>query len=368
MKTVHIRIESGQKLSDIAPLLQGETEVCIVYDRNVAALSGILAAAVPGGVKACIGLDTSEELKTMETVLGLERQLLEAGVSRGALVLALGGGITTDLVGFAASIYKRGVRYANVPTTLLAQVDAAIGGKTGVNLDGYKNMLGVIVQPQFTFLCPEVLSTLPPREFRSGLAEMAKTFLLADAQAYANLLPVRAELIWRAARIKADIVERDPYEQGERMKLNLGHTFAHAIEHEARLRGDDITHGEAVAMGIILAAELSERLGVARKGLADRLRADFTAIGLPVESPYPADTLRSAMQKDKKATGKTLRFVLLEDIACPRVVELTDYHIQNDLHIHTEQRAAGDSGPAGLRSAGDGGNPPGPLRPGRGRD
>lgn len=138
-------------------------------------------------------------------------------------------------------------------------------------------------------------------------------------------IPVRAEHIWRAAGIKADIVSRDPYEKGERMKLNLGHTFAHAIEHEARLRGDDITHGEAVSIGIILAAELSEKLGVAQNGLSARLKADFTALGLPVDCPYPADVLRGAMHKDKKATARALRFVLLEDIARPRIVELTDF-------------------------------------------
>ena len=353
---IQSRIVGADTLSGIAGLLSGEQEIYVVFDENVAWVSDQIVSRVP--VRAAVGLETSEALKTMETVLSLERRLLEEGASRGALVLAVGGGITTDLAGFTASIYKRGVRYANVPTTLLAQVDAAIGGKTGVNLDGYKNMLGVIVQPQFTFLCPEVLSTLPPREFRSGLAELVKTLLLADAESYAALLPsaksaqnalgeadtaptkckkapkctweaetlpVRAEHIWRAAGIKADIVSRDPYEKGERMKLNLGHTFAHAIEHEARLRGDDITHGEAVSIGIILAAELSEKLGVAQNGLSARLKADFTALGLPVDCPYPADVLRGAMHKDKKATARALRFVLLEDIARPRIVELTDF-------------------------------------------
>ena len=257
----------------------------------------------------------------METVLLITRSLLEAGASRKALVLAVGGGITTDLAGFAASIYKRGVRYANVPTTLLAQVDAAIGGKTGVNFDAYKNMLGVIVQPVFTYVCAEVLRTLPRRDFLSGAAELLKTFIIENEDDhYARAIEWLSsdgadgqELILAAAAVKAGIVSRDPYEAGERRKLNLGHTFAHAIEHEARVREEDITHGEAVAMGMILAARLSDRLGVSA-GLEARLTADFAAVGLPTACPYPLAALAGAMDKDKKAEGALVHFVLPERI------------------------------------------------------
>ncbi len=319
------RILGGSSLKDLAPLLSGEPEVYLVYDRNVAWVADEIAESVRGSLKACIGIETSEELKCMDAVLSVTRQLLEAGASRKALLVAIGGGITTDLVGFAASIYKRGIRYANVPTTLLAQVDAAIGGKNGVNLDGYKNMLGTITQPVFTFLCAQPLRTLPSREFRCGVAEMLKTFLLADADAYAaavRLLSTKnaqnvdgqsgelQELLLRAAEIKAGVVQRDPFEQGERAKLNLGHTFGHAIEHEARLRGEDINHGEAVAIGIILAAVMSDREGLSN-GLAVRLKADFEAVGLPTECPYPLDTLKAAMAKDKKAAGGKVKFILL---------------------------------------------------------
>ena len=318
------RIVGGTHLADAAPLLSGESEICLVYDENVAWVAGELMGEVGASVRCAIAMDTSEPLKTMDTVLSVCRQLMEAGVSRKALLVAIGGGITTDLAGFAASIYKRGIRYANIPTTLLAQVDAGIGGKTGVNLDGYKNMLGVIVQPVFSFLCADTLKTLPPREFKAGLAELLKTFLLADASAYEDaiglfsgmktpgILPALQPLIEKAARIKAAIVQRDPYEQGERAQLNLGHTFAHAIEHEASQQGDDIRHGEAVAIGIILAARLSEQVGIAENGLADRLKADFAAIGLPTECPYPADALVAAMRNDKKSAGGKLTFVLPE--------------------------------------------------------
>lgn len=319
-------------LSSLAALLEGEKEVYLIYDENLTAFAKEIAAAVPS-IRKSIALSTSEELKTMETVLAIERHLLQADATRNALLLALGGGITTDITGFVASIYKRGVRYANIPTTLLAQVDAAIGGKTGVNLDGYKNMLGSFLQPQFTYLCPEVLRTLGQRDFLAGAAELLKTFMIADGGRYKEAVRfldcarndkrgarndengARNDkelmgLIWEAAQIKAGIVERDPLEQGERAVLNLGHTFGHAIEHQAQLCGDDIRHGEAVAIGIIMAARLSEAMNIAENGLAESLVADFKSIGLPVQSPYPLDSLREAMEKDKKSAGGKVKFIL----------------------------------------------------------
>lgn len=312
-------------LSSLAALLEGEKEVYLIYDENLTAFAKEIVAVVPS-IRKSIALGTSEELKTMETVLVIERHLLQADATRNALLLALGGGITTDITGFVASIYKRGVRYANIPTTLLAQVDAAIGGKTGVNLDGYKNMLGSFLQPQFTYLCPEVLRTLGQRDFLAGAAELLKTFLIADGGRYKEAVRfldcarndksgARNDkelmgLIWEAAQIKAGIVERDPLEQGERAVLNLGHTFGHAIEHQAQLCGDDIRHGEAVAIGIIMAARLSEAMNIAENGLAESLVADFKSIGLPVQSPYPLDSLREAMEKDKKSAGGKVKFIL----------------------------------------------------------
>ena len=346
-----------ETLSGLKFLLAEEQEVFVIYDENASWVAQEVVEAIrkAGGqtaVRSCIGLETSEEGKTMETVLALERQLLEADATRGALLVAVGGGITTDLVGFTAAIYKRGVRYANVPTTLLAMVDASIGGKTGVNLDDYKNMLGAFRMPEFTYLCPEPLRTLPERECKAGLAEMLKTFLLADGPLYGEAVrffataqndrgagaklaqnaPGVQRFIEAAARIKAQIVERDPLEGGERAKLNLGHSFGHAIEHEARQRGTDISHGEAVAMGIILAAELSERLDVAQKGLSAQLEADFTRLGLPVESPFPVEDLVEALRKDKKAApGGQVKFVLLR---APGDVVLQE--LPYDCYLHTK--------------------------------
>ena len=314
------RVVGGGRIDGIAPLLAAEQEVYVVYDENVSWVAAAVIAAVPG-VKGSIAIEATEEEKSMDTVLLITRSLLESGASRKALVLAIGGGITTDLAGFAASIYKRGVRYANVPTTLLAQVDAAIGGKTGVNFEAYKNMLGVIVQPVFTYVCAEVLRTLSHRDFLSGAAEMLKTFIIENEDDhYAKAVQWLSskntdgqELILAAAAVKAGVVSRDPFEAGERRNLNLGHTFAHAIEHEARVREEDITHGEAVAMGMILAARLSDRLGVSA-GLEARLKADFAAVGLPTQSPYPVETLAEAMDKDKKAEDGLVHFILPERI------------------------------------------------------
>lgn len=318
-------------MADVAAALAGESEIFIVHDVNVAATAEVVASALirhgQERVKAVIGIKTSEERKTMETAVGLCERLLEADASRRALVLAIGGGITTDIAGFAASMYKRGIRYANIPTTLLAQVDAAIGGKTGVNLHGFKNMLGAFHMPEFTFLTSSVLETLPEKELRCGLAEMLKTFLIGDADAYVKCIAggITNNLIFRAASIKADIVRRDPLEHGERAVLNLGHTFGHAIEH---CSGGSIAHGEAVGMGIILAAKLSEGLGLAQKGLAARLKADFEASGLSTDCPYGIEELASAMKKDKKDG----RFILLKGIGQPVITTVKE----DDLRKYTE--------------------------------
>jgi len=310
-------------IADISALLKGEKEVFVVCDRNVE-----WVAWEAGTFVGAVSIDTSESLKTMGTVMEICKWLLDNNASRNALLLAVGGGITTDLAGFAAAIYKRGIRYVNLPTTLLAQVDAAIGGKTGVNFLEYKNMLGAFRMPEFTAICPEVLKTLPARQRKAGLAEMLKTFIIADAEAYNRALSgVTGELIIKAAAIKEAIVERDPFEKGERAVLNLGHTFAHAIEHRALEAGDDILHGEAVAIGIIMAAQMAERDGIAEKGLAARLKADFRSLGLPAESPYKG--LEDAMLKDKKAAGGKVKFVLPVRIG---EVTVKEY----DLHLDTE--------------------------------
>ena len=308
--------------------------IYVIYDRNVESFALKLAEGRPA-----LSITADEEHKTMDTVLAICRWLLAQGAGRDALVWAVGGGVTTDLAGFAASIYKRGVRYANYPTTLLSQVDAGIGGKTGVNLDGYKNMIGVTKFPVYTRILPEVLQTLPKRELRSGAAEMLKTFIIEDKGGhYEKAVKVLSEpetdfaalapLIEAAAEVKRRIVEQDPYEENIRRWLNLGHTYAHAIEWYQHTHGaaDPMTHGEAVAVGIVQAALLSERLGLCKPGLADKLRADLCACGLPTELPCPEAELETALWKDKKAEKGIIHFVLIKRIGKVITKDLDDLH------------------------------------------
>lgn len=347
------RIVFGHGLSGVAGTLadctgSGKTlPVYMIYDAHVEEFVSEVESAVSGigGLEFCgkYSVVATEEGKTMDTVLDMTGWLLENGADRNAMVLAVGGGITTDMAGFAASIYKRGVRFAYVPTTLLSQVDAAIGGKTGVNYDSYKNMIGVIRQPEFTYICPEVLETLPLRDFLSGAAELVKTFLIEDRGFYRRSVTFLAglhgaadktaflkgnrhellELVRAAASVKAGIVTRDQFETGERRKLNLGHTFAHAIEKNARMAGDDITHGEAVSMGMVMAAELSVKIGLARNGFPEALYTDFRSAGLPVDCPYPVSELAEAMSKDKKAENGTIHFVLLSSQGHVEIRDMT---------------------------------------------
>lgn len=345
------RIMVGQTSADLEACLERYPHVFAVMDSNVAMncpaameMAEIMnRRGVPGKL-----VDASEESKTMETVMDICGWLLDNGADRDALVLAVGGGITTDMVGFAASIYKRGVRFAYVPTTLLAQVDASIGGKNGVNFDNYKNMLGIIRQPEFTFVWPQVLSSLPHREFTAGVAEMLKTFMIEDGGNYQKAVDVLSEmqqgysilppesaadywtdcvtayadelqyLITEAVRVKAGVVSRDQYERGERRKLNLGHTFAHAIETLAQRSDRDISHGEAVAMGMVLAARLSDRVFngdmETPTALEGSVAIDLCDCGLYPECPFALEDMAEHMVKDKKAEAGKVHFVLLREI------------------------------------------------------
>ena len=317
------RIVFGQDTAGVAPVLEtcaGSRPVLHVYvvcDINAAGYADRIVSALPAGgaVRICgrYMLKATEEDKTMDSVLSMSEWLLTSGADRNAFILAVGGGITTDMAGFAASIYKRGVKFAYVPTTLLSQVDAAIGGKTGVNYLSYKNMLGVIRQPEFTrgFMGKAM-------SFLSGLHEAEdKSGYLKDNR------PELLSLIHAAASVKAGVVSRDQFENGERRKLNLGHTFAHAIEKNARMAGDDITHGEAVSIGMVMAAGLSERLGLAPGGFAPELAAGLLAAGLPVDCPYPVRDLIEAMSKDKKAEDGIVHFVLPAGPGDVRIVDMT---------------------------------------------
>ena len=342
-------------LADVEGLLENRSGIYLVCDSNLADTDEV--KWLSGRANAWKSVVATEENKNIDTVLDICGWLLSQGADRKALVLAYGGGIVTDMVGFASSIYKRGVSFANIPTTLLAQVDAAIGGKTGVNYHSphglLKNMIGVINQPLFTFITPAVLASLPPRDFLSGAAEMLKSFIIEDGKGWyakavsflksysqapekhvficensAELL----ELTKAAASVKIGVVSRDQFEKGERRNLNLGHTFAHSIESLASAKGEHITHGEAVAMGMVLAAELSARVsaestaqeatGTEAKRLEKRLREDFISCGLPADCPYPLEEMLSSMKQDKKAESGIVHFILPVTIGEVRQVDM----------------------------------------------
>lgn len=293
--------------------------VYIIYDKNVEMYLPQI------GHYPSFGIESSEENKTFATVIEICRWLLANGADRSSMLVAFGGGITSDLTGFTASIFERGIRFANVPTTLLAQVDAAIGGKNGVNLDSLKNMLGTFRQPEFTYISPLTLSTLPHREFLSGIAEMLKTFIISSECNYCKAVDLisngagpndLSEFIRMAAEVKADIVKKDEFDNGCRKTLNLGHTFGHAIEWYEHSHSIDnpLTHGEAVAAGIIAAARISEDKGIAGCGLEQRISEDFKKCGLPDRMPYPESLLKDAIAVDKKNEGGRTHMILIERI------------------------------------------------------
>lgn len=264
-----------------------------------------------------------EQHKTLATVHSLYDQFLAAGLDRSGMVLSLGGGVTGDIAGFAAATFMRGVPFAQVPTTVLAMVDASVGGKTGVDLPQGKNLVGAFKQPLTVVIDPAVLDTLEEAEFRSGMAELIKHGVIADPELFALVGATRpdrptidAEVIAQAVRVKIDVVEDDPFEHGRRATLNLGHTVGHALE---KLSGFELRHGEAVSIGMVAAACISVELGLVEPALVERIEATLAAWELPVrcppfdrlkEQPFKVEAIWQAMAHDKKRQGDNLRWVL----------------------------------------------------------
>ena len=272
----------------------------------------------------------AEAAKTVDVAARLWAQLGRAAFTRGDAVVALGGGSVTDLGGFVAATWLRGVPVVQLPTTLLAMVDAAVGGKTGINTAEGKNLVGAFHPPAAVLCDLATLATLPAADLRAGLAEVVKAGFIADPAILALLdsglpawdSPALAEAVIRSIRVKADVVTADLRESSLREILNYGHTFGHAIE---QVHGYTWRHGDAVAVGLVYAAELGERAGISPPGLADGHRAQLAALGLPTTYPggstrNPATdwaALRTAMGRDKKTRGSSLRFVVLEGIGAP---------------------------------------------------
>jgi len=308
--------ESLLKLRDYIP----KENVFIVTDSNVYQLYQTHFPKFPIFI-----MEPGEAHKNISCAETIYRWLLEEGADRSSFIVGIGGGVVCDMSGFIASTYMRGVKFGFVSSTLLAQVDASVGGKNGIDLDGYKNVVGTFNQPEFVICDTAMLTTLPITELRCGLSEVIKHTLISDRamfemleQNYHRALSLEKEIIDRLVEhsvvTKAAIVNRDERENGERRKLNLGHTWGHAIE---KITG--IPHGEAVSIGLAFTAWLSERRGLLTTTERDRIVALLSSLGLPTSSDVSREAAIDALLRDKKKEGGKLHFVLMEGIGTVRV-------------------------------------------------
>ncbi|WP_411890537.1 3-dehydroquinate synthase [Yoonia sp. SDW83-1] len=313
--------------------LSGRRHVCIVTDQNVADLhlaqlqTGLAEA---GLTSEALALPPGEATKCWAELERTVEWLLAQRVERGDVVVAFGGGVIGDLAGFAAAILRRGVRFVQIPTSLLAQVDSSVGGKTGINSPSGKNLIGAFHQPSLVLADTALLGTLTPRDFLAGYGEVVKYGLLGDATFFdwletegpalaAGDMAARVRAVKRSCQMKADIVQRDETEQGDRALLNLGHTFCHALE-AATGYSDRLLHGEGVAIGCALAFELSARMGLCSQEDPSRVRAHLRDMGMKVDiADIPGDLpdaagLLDLMGQDKKVKDGKLRFILVRGI------------------------------------------------------
>ncbi len=326
------RIVIGGSLRDIGEQSGGRPTVLLV-DSNVARIHGQL---LPGTERIDIGC--GEAAKSLGNIEKICSRLLELGVDRSWLIVGVGGGVACDIAGFTASIFMRGLPFGFAPTSLLAQVDASIGGKNGVNLEGYKNIVGVFNQPRFVLLDFGVLRTLPAREILGGTAEIIKHALVGDPgmfdyleERWQGLLALEQgvveEVVGRSIAVKAEIVSRDEKEAGERRKLNFGHTLAHALEKTAR-----VSHGEAVGMGMAFAVRVSATRGLLNPAEGLKIMGLLQKVGLPAGLPAAAGPLLEAVGKDKKREGDILHYVLLEGIGKPVIAKLSLGELEGYIH------------------------------------
>jgi 3-dehydroquinate synthase len=301
----------------------------IVTDENVGAryLDGLMDSLQTDGIEAVsVTLPAGEKTKSFDSLTNVCDVLLEARIERNDTVIALGGGVIGDLTGFAAGIVRRGVRFVQIPTSLLSQVDSSVGGKTGINARQGKNLVGIFNQPDLVLADTDVLNTLSEREFRAGYAEVAK-YGLIDKPDFFEWLETnwrevfaggaaRIEAIAVSCQAKADVVAADERENGRRALLNLGHTFGHALEAATKYDSSRLVHGEGVSIGMVLAHRFSARMNLASPDLADRVEAHLREVGLPTrmdeipgELP-PTEVLMDAIAQDKKVKSGKLTFIL----------------------------------------------------------
>jgi 3-dehydroquinate synthase len=309
------RILVGENIDHLSAYLPERRRVILITDEIVGQLYG---DRFPAGEVITVGC--GEQHKTLETLAAIYDRLIALEADRSVFLVGIGGGIVGDITGFAASTFMRGVRFGFVPTTLLAQVDATVGGKNGVNFKGFKNMIGVFNQPDFVVADIEVLSTLPPEHIAGGLAEIVKHGCIADISyleevenncaAIAALdRAVMTRLVSRSVQIKAAVVNQDEKETGERRKLNFGHTLGHAIEKTL-----GISHGHAVSVGMVLASEFARDKGLLPENQVDRLKRLLTRLNLPIRVQMDRHAVFDALKKDKKREDAIIHFVFLSTL------------------------------------------------------
>jgi 3-dehydroquinate synthase len=313
----------GESLGDLRKYISAE-KVVIITDTNVRSyyLKDFLSYEV-------IEIGTGEKVKTLDTVQAIYGKLVQLEADRSSFIVGIGGGIVCDIAGFVASTYVRGVRFGFVPSTLLSQVDASVGGKNGVNLGGYKNMVGVFNQPEFVICDMNLLRTLPDREISCGFAEIVKHAAIGDADLFSYLeahhekaleldTEVIERLVYDSLIIKSSIVNRDEKEEGERRKLNFGHTFGHAIESTA-----GVSHGEAVSAGMLVASALSKKRGYLPPEDAGRIEELLEKLKLPTRLQLDGARVLDALRKDKKRKRESINFVFLHGIGNAVVEEIS---------------------------------------------
>ncbi|MVB12650.1 3-dehydroquinate synthase [Caprobacter fermentans] len=322
-KPYQILIERGclrRAGEEAARVFPGGAKTVIVTDSNV---GPIYAHAVASSLEAA-GFQSSvfpfpagEEHKRTTNILGMYAAFSDRGLTRSDFVVALGGGVTGDMAGFAAATYLRGIRFLQIPTSLLAQIDSSVGGKTGVDLPQGKNLVGAFHQPSLVLIDPDTLSTLPDAFFADGLGEAIKYGCIRDGELFGRIAAggVKDEIepiIYRCVDIKREFVERDELDNGDRMLLNFGHTFGHALEKLHAYK--DLTHGEAVGIGMVMMSRCGEAAGLTEPGTAEKIARVLSEYGMPVSDPADPDLIREATQVDKKSRGDNINLVLLRHI------------------------------------------------------
>lgn len=309
------KILVGEKIENVANYLPQNKKIAIITDSNIKRLYGDKFPNYP-----IIEMGIGEDNKTLQTVEQIYQKLVDLEFDRSSYILAIGGGIVCDTAGFVASTYMRGIDFGFVSTTLLAQVDASVGGKNGVNFQGFKNMIGNFNLPNFVICEMNMLQTLTQDDILCGMGEIVKHGAIKDADLFnfieqntdkaTQLDPdVIQRFVFDSVVIKANVVNEDAKESGERKKLNFGHTFGHAIEKVAK-----IPHGMAISIGMVVAAQLSVEKGILTQEKADRLKTLIENLGLPSSLEFDKDAAINALRRDKKRKGDSIDFILLKDI------------------------------------------------------